>query len=78
MSVLTLQHAVELAEQISAFPQQCMRRDRDSAYHSAFDASSFTEALQFEFDKGLEVILTESVPGATKFSLGHGRGGAKL
>ncbi|XP_048363670.1 carnitinyl-CoA dehydratase-like [Sphaerodactylus townsendi] len=73
-----LQHAVELAEQISAFPQQCMRRDRDSAYHSAFDASSFTEALQFEFDKGLEVILTESVPGATKFSLGHGRGGAKL
>nr|XP_056710946.1 enoyl-CoA hydratase EchA19-like [Euleptes europaea] len=73
-----LRHAVELAEQISAFPQQCMRGDRNSAYHSAFDASSFTEAMQFEFDTGLEVIQSESVPGAIKFSLGHGRGGAKL
>ncbi|XP_066482653.1 enoyl-CoA hydratase EchA19-like isoform X2 [Tiliqua scincoides] len=73
-----LQHAIELAEQISAFPQQCMQGDRNSAYHSAFDASSFTEAMQFEFDTGVQVILKESVPGANKFSLGYGRGGAKL
>ncbi|XP_060133961.1 enoyl-CoA hydratase EchA19-like isoform X2 [Zootoca vivipara] len=73
-----LQHAIELAEQISAFPQHCMRADRNSAYHSAFDASSFTEAMQFEFDTGVQVVLEESVPGANKFSLGHGRGGAKL
>ncbi|XP_077209274.1 enoyl-CoA hydratase EchA19-like [Paroedura picta] len=73
-----LSHAIELAEQISAFPQQCMCRDRNSAYHSAFDASSFTEAMQFEFDSGLEVILSESFPGAKKFSLGRGRRGAKL
>ncbi|CAI5780028.1 carnitinyldehydratase-likeCoA dehydratase-like [Podarcis lilfordi] len=73
-----LQHAIELAEQISAFPQLCMRTDRNSAYYSAFDASSFTEAMQFEFDTGVKVVLEESVPGANKFSLGHGRGGAKL
>nr|XP_028593593.1 uncharacterized protein LOC114600920 [Podarcis muralis] len=73
-----LQHATELAEQISAFPQHCMRADRNSAYYSAFDASSFTEAMQFEFDTGVQVVLEESVPGAKKFSLGHGRGGAKL
>ncbi|XP_053169312.1 enoyl-CoA hydratase EchA19-like isoform X2 [Hemicordylus capensis] len=73
-----LRHAIELAEQISAFPQQCMRGDRSSAHYSAFDASSFTEAMQFEFDTGVQVLLKESVPGAKKFSLGHGRGGAKL
>ncbi|XP_044310964.1 mevalonyl-coenzyme A hydratase sidH-like isoform X3 [Varanus komodoensis] len=73
-----LQHAIELAEQISAFPQQCMRADRNSAYYGAFDTSSFMEAMQFEYDSGLQVILKESIPGAKKFSLGHGRGGAKL
>ncbi|KAH0617937.1 hypothetical protein JD844_016714 [Phrynosoma platyrhinos] len=73
-----LQRSIELAEQISAFPQQCMRADRNSAYYSAFDASSFTEAMQHEFDTGVKVILKESVPGAKKFSLGQGRSGAKL
>ncbi|XP_062985837.1 enoyl-CoA hydratase EchA19-like isoform X2 [Elgaria multicarinata webbii] len=73
-----LQRAIELAEQISAFPQQCMRADRNSAYYGAFDTSSLTEAMQFEYDTGLRVILKESIPGANKFSLGHGRGGAKL
>ncbi|XP_005306017.1 enoyl-CoA hydratase EchA19-like [Chrysemys picta bellii] len=70
-----LQCAIELAKQISAFPQQCMRGDRSSAYYSVFDAASFTEALQFEFDTGVQVISKESVPGAKKFSLGVGRGG---
>uniref|UniRef100_A0A8C8VHN2 Uncharacterized protein n=1 Tax=Pelusios castaneus TaxID=367368 RepID=A0A8C8VHN2_9SAUR len=70
-----LQCAIELAKQISAFPQQCMCGDRNSAYYSVFDATSFTEAMQFEFDTGVQVILKESVPGAKKFSLGEGRGG---
>ncbi|XP_061447585.1 enoyl-CoA hydratase EchA19-like [Rhineura floridana] len=73
-----LHHAIELAEHISAFPQQCMRGDRSSAYYSAFEASSFTEAMQFEIDTGVQVVLKEAVPGANKFSSGHGRGGAKL
>uniref|UniRef100_A0A8D0GU43 Uncharacterized protein n=1 Tax=Sphenodon punctatus TaxID=8508 RepID=A0A8D0GU43_SPHPU len=70
-----LQYAIELAEQISAFPQECMHGDRNSAYYGVFDASSFTEAMQFEFDTGVQVLLKESVPGAKKFSLGYGRGG---
>ncbi|XP_074843809.1 enoyl-CoA hydratase EchA19-like isoform X1 [Carettochelys insculpta] len=70
-----LQCAIELAKQISAFPQQCMRGDRNSAYYSAFDAASFTEAMQFESDTGVQIILKESVPGARKFILGEGRGG---
>ncbi|XP_016396243.1 2,3-dehydroadipyl-CoA hydratase-like isoform X1 [Sinocyclocheilus rhinocerous] len=70
-----LQVALELAEQVSAFPQLCLRADRDSAYHAVFDSSSFTQSMQYEFDHGLPVIVAEAVTGATKFTLGAGRGG---
>ncbi|XP_041924009.1 probable enoyl-CoA hydratase [Alosa sapidissima] len=70
-----LQVAMELAEQISSFPQQCLRADRASAYHAAFDAASFTDAMQYEMDHGLPVIRAESVAGATRFSSGVGQGG---
>ncbi|XP_063063256.1 enoyl-CoA hydratase EchA19 [Engraulis encrasicolus] len=70
-----LQVAMELAEQISSFPQQCLRADRDSAYHAAFDSASFSEAMQYETDRGLPVVKAESVAGATRFSSGIGRGG---
>lgn len=72
-----LKCAIKLAEEISAFPQACMRADRASAYHSAFDATSFSEAMQFETDNSIHV-LGESVRGARKFSSGEGRGGTKL
>ncbi|XP_075069139.1 enoyl-CoA hydratase EchA19-like isoform X2 [Mixophyes fleayi] len=70
-----LRCAIELAEQISAFPQKCMRADRASAYYSTFDATSFTDAMQFEFNHGAEVLIEESVAGATRFSAGEGRKG---
>lgn len=38
-----LQAALELAEQISSFPQQCLRADRSSAIYSCYDAPSFTQ-----------------------------------
>lgn len=74
-NISALQVAMELAEQISSFPQQCLRADRASAYYTAFDAASFTEAMQHETDHGLPVIRAESVTGATRFSSGVGRGG---
>ncbi|XP_041045329.1 probable enoyl-CoA hydratase [Carcharodon carcharias] len=70
-----LQSAVELAEQISAFPQHCMCADRASAYYGMFDASSFTEGMQAEFDNAKDVISKEAIPGANKFILGTGRQG---
>lgn len=70
-----LQAAVELAEQISSFPQLCMRADRSSAIYSCYDAPSFVQAMQYEVDHGVSVIQSESVPGATKFTTGVGRGG---
>lgn len=70
-----LQAALELAEQISSFPQQCLRADRSSAIYSCYDAPSFTQAMQYEMDNAVHVISAESVPGAKKFSTGIGRGG---
>ncbi|XP_076617680.1 enoyl-CoA hydratase EchA19 [Chaetodon auriga] len=70
-----LQEALQLAEQISAFPQQCLRADRSSAIYSCYDAPSFTQAMQYETDHGLPVIQSEAVPGATRFTAGTGRGG---
>lgn len=70
-----LQSAIELAEQISSFPQKCMRRDRASAYYSTFDATSITDALQYEFNHGAEVLAEESVAGAGRFAAGEGRKG---
>ncbi|XP_051879270.1 enoyl-CoA hydratase EchA19 [Pristis pectinata] len=70
-----LQYALELAEQISAFPQHCMYADRASAYYSMFDASCFTQALQYEFDNAKDVISKESISGAKNFISGTGRQG---
>jgi len=44
-----------------------MRRDRESAYYSCFNATSLDDAFKFEYDNGITVINTESVKG--KFSL---------
>lgn len=70
-----LETALHLAEQISAFPQRCLRADRTSAYYSSYGAHSFTQAMQFEMDNGFPVIPLESVPGAARFCSGVGRGG---
>ncbi|MEQ2284467.1 hypothetical protein AMECASPLE_021909, partial [Ameca splendens] len=70
-----LQTAVQLAEQISSFPQQCLRTDRSSAMYSCYDAQSFTQAMQHEFDHGVQVIQAEAIPGAIQFTSGVGRGG---
>lgn len=38
-----LQAALRLAEEISSFPQQCLRADRSSAIYSSYDAPSFKQ-----------------------------------
>ncbi|XP_010779273.1 probable enoyl-CoA hydratase, mitochondrial, partial [Notothenia coriiceps] len=70
-----LQAALQLAEEISCFPQQCLRADRSSAVYSCYDAPSFTQAMQYEMDHGIPVIQSEAVSGAARFTTGTGRGG---
>ncbi|MDP3298581.1 MAG: crotonase/enoyl-CoA hydratase family protein [Phenylobacterium sp.] len=67
--------AVDLARQISAFPQLCMRNDRLSAL--AQWSLDWDEAQAFEIKVGMETLRTGSaVEGATRFASGQGRGGA--
>ncbi|KAH8585768.1 ClpP/crotonase-like domain-containing protein [Bisporella sp. PMI_857] len=71
-----LEEATKLARQLLTFPQACMNVDRTNCYYSAYNATSFEDALRNEFDEGIKVITTESVRGAAKFSDGAGRHGS--
>lgn len=66
--------AQALAEELCAFPQQCMNADRWSAHH-AFDAG-LPAALRSEFVNGVKTLQTESVLGAQRFAGGAGRHGS--
>ena len=67
--------AVELAKQIAAFPQLCMRNDRLSVL--AQWSLGWDEATAFEVRLGMETLRSGSaVEGATRFAGGQGRGGA--
>ena len=70
-----LQGAVELAHQLSALPQICLRSDRRSAHEQW--GMSMDEALARETVLGLEVIRSgETQAGAARFAAGEGRHGA--
>ncbi len=70
-----LASAVELARQIAAFPQTCMRHDRRSAIDQW--SLSWPDAIAHEADLGLKTLATgEHVAGAARFAGGAGRGGA--
>lgn len=69
-----LDAALELAAQLSRFPQTCLRSDRLSAYEQW--GMPLEDALGNEFRRGLEVIASnETVEGATRFASGRGRHG---
>jgi enoyl-CoA hydratase len=69
-----LAHALELANEIAAFPQLCLRRDRRSAYEQW--GMALPDALAHETELGLEVIRSgETLAGATRFAAGAGRHG---
>ncbi|KHO01515.1 enoyl-CoA hydratase/isomerase family protein [Metarhizium album ARSEF 1941] len=70
-----VREAKRLAGVLLRFPERCMRADLASAHYSAYDAKGLEDALRFEFERGHEVILDESLAGAKRFDGGAGRGG---
>jgi enoyl-CoA hydratase len=67
--------ALELARQISAFPQLCLRNDRLSAIGQW--SLGWDDAQAEEVRLGMEPLRTGSaVEGATRFAGGQGRGGS--
>lgn len=68
------QEAEALARQIAAFPQNCLRADRASAY-AQWD-EDFDAAMRAETEGGMKVIASgETVSGALRFAGGAGRHG---
>lgn len=65
--------AEQLAQQLSALPQACMRSDRLSMYEQA--DMPMEAALQNELRHGLASLSTEGLGGAARFAGGAGRGG---
>jgi enoyl-CoA hydratase len=71
-----LRAARELALEIAALPQICMRSDRRSAHDQA--ALPFAEALAREVELGWATIASgETVEGARRFASGAGRHGTR-
>jgi enoyl-CoA hydratase len=68
-----LDASLELAEQLAAFPQTCLREDRASL----LDQESLDEpaALRREFAHGQVSLQADTVAGATRFASGAGRHG---
>jgi len=67
--------AVNLAKELTKFPQECLRADRMSAIHSTFSGKTMENDLAFESENAAHVLTTEAVAGAKKFMSGLGRSG---
>ena len=70
-----LLEAQQLAQELAALPQLCMREDRMSSYEQW--NLSLPEALHAEYEHGMHVLRSgESLEGAARFAAGAGRHGA--
>lgn len=66
--------SIKLAEEISAFPQNCMRNDRLSVFEQ-WDLTE-AEAIANELKRGRQTLMSgEAKAGATAFDAGKGRHG---
>jgi enoyl-CoA hydratase len=66
--------AIELAAELSALPQLCLRADRASSYEQW--GLALDDAIQAELRHGLDVLRSgESIAGVARFTAGAGRHG---
>jgi enoyl-CoA hydratase len=66
--------AIELAAELSALPQHCLREDRLSTYEQW--ALGIDDAIRNELEHGLRVVRSgEAFDGAARFAAGAGRHG---
>ena len=71
-----LDAAVELAAEIAALPQVCLRNDRRSAYDQW--ALDLPGALERETELGLATLASpETLEGVARFTSGAGRHGSR-
>lgn len=68
-----LARAQELAQELAALPQECMRNDRASL-HATWGQSD-AAALPIEWEFGMRSLASGAQEGAARFAAGHGRHG---
>ena len=66
--------AQQLAQEIAAFPQACLRHDRMSLLEQ--DGLDERSAMANEFEHGMVSLASDTVQGATRFAEGAGRHGS--
>ncbi|MFW5770955.1 MAG: enoyl-CoA hydratase-related protein, partial [Spirochaetota bacterium] len=67
--------AIEVAERMSSFPQECLRNDRFAMYNGLNMA--LEDGLKMEFEMGLKTIESgETEDGAKRFTGGEGKHGS--
>jgi enoyl-CoA hydratase len=69
-----LEEALELAAQLAALPQTCLREDRLSLYGQ--EGMELTAAIAAEWEHGMRSLAADSQAGAARFTSGEGRHGA--
>ena len=62
-----LKNALELAHQLAKFPQSALNHDRNSLYSAAFEAASFSQAIQNEIMYTSKEMITEMTEGVKWF-----------
>lgn len=71
-----LGQALNLANSIAKFPQECVKHDRDALYYACFDSPSFRESVNYEVMTCSKELFDEATLGSGKFiEEGIGRGG---
>ena len=68
-----LDEAMDLAAQLAAFPQTCLREDRLSLYGQ--EGMELTAAMAAEWEHGMRSLAADSAAGAARFASGEGRHG---
>lgn len=51
-----LDQAIQLAREISKFPQLCLLKDRENAYYSTYSSPTFQEAIEYEMKNSIDVL----------------------
>jgi enoyl-CoA hydratase len=63
--------AEDLARQIAAFPQTCLRNDRMAVHEQ--NGRTEEDAMRFEWEIGLDSLRADGISGAARFGSGSGR-----
>jgi enoyl-CoA hydratase len=69
-----LAEAMELAGELAAFPQTCLREDRLSVYGQP--GLDLEAAMSAEWEHGMRSLSADSLAGAARFTSGEGRHGS--